>query len=110
MASTYTTRGQIAHHPFSIAITLLLVGEHRLVGITEGEIESLGREVSNDVGCVTSPQRDPTFVLDCATEALADTIVLALKTTSLQHLILLYDEDQHMLYVLQTIQVDPDRL
>lgn len=52
---TYTARGQITHHPFGIAVSLLFVREHRLVGVTEGEVESLSREVTNDVGSVTSP-------------------------------------------------------
>ena len=52
---TYTTRSQVAHHPLGIAVALLLVGEHRLVGVAEGEVEGLSWEVSNDVGRVSSP-------------------------------------------------------
>lgn len=86
--STYTTRGQVTHHPLGVAIPLFLEGEHRLVRITESEVEGLGREVSNDVRRVTSPQRQDTLVLGGSAEALADTIVLAIETTGLQHLIL----------------------
>lgn len=52
---SYTSRGQVTHHPLGIAIALFLVGEHGLVCIAERKIESLRREVSNDVGGVTTP-------------------------------------------------------
>lgn len=54
---TYTTRGDVAEHPPPVTITRTLVGEHGLVGVTEGEVEGLGREVTDDVGGVTSPKR-----------------------------------------------------
>ena len=88
MFRTYTTGGKVTHHPLSISIALLLVGEHGLVGVAESEVESLGREVTDNVGGVTSPQRHDTLRLGSTAEALDDTIVLALKTTGLQHLIL----------------------
>lgn len=86
--STYTTGGQVTGHPLSVTITLLLESEHGLVGVTEREVERLGREVTDDVGSVTAPQREDTLLLGGTAEALHDTIVLAVETTSLQHLIL----------------------
>jgi len=54
-SATYTAGGQVAHHPLKITITLLLEGEHSLIGITESEVKGLGGEVTDDVGSVTSP-------------------------------------------------------
>jgi hypothetical protein len=87
-AFTYTTGGQVTHHPLSVTITLLLVREHGLVGVTEREVERLGREVTDDVGSVTTPEREDTLLLGGTAEALSDTVVLAVKTTGLEHLIL----------------------
>jgi len=85
---THTTGGQVANHPLCVSITLLLVCEHGLVCIPEGEVEGLGWEVTDDVGRVTTPQGDNTLVASGTTEALDDTIVLAVQTARLQHLIL----------------------
>ena len=41
-----TTGSQVAHHPLSISITLLLKCEHRLVCVSEREVEGLGREAT----------------------------------------------------------------
>jgi hypothetical protein len=85
---TYTTRCQVTHHPLGVSITLLLEGEHRLVGVTESEVQGLGREVTDNVGSVTTPQRGNTFLCGGSSETLNDTIVFSVKTTRLQHLIL----------------------
>ena len=90
--STYTTRRKVTEHPLGIAIAVLLVGEPRLVGVAEGEVQGLGREVTNDVGSVTTPERQDPVVLSSATEAVNDTVVLAVQTTGTDHLIL--DGDQ----------------
>jgi hypothetical protein len=87
-AKTYTTRSQVTGHPLPVTITLLLEGEHGLVGVAESEVQGLGWEVTDDVGSVTSPQRDDTLLLCGSSEALNDAIVLAVKTASLDHLIL----------------------
>lgn len=89
MVQTYTTGGQVAHHPFGVSITLLLESEHGLVGVTEGKVEGLGREVTDDVGSVTSPESDNTLVGGGTLEAVANAGVLAVETTGLDHLILL---------------------
>lgn len=86
--TSHTTGGQVTGHPLGVSITLLLVGEHRLVGVTESEVESLGREVTDDVGGVSSPEGGDTLLLGGTTEALDDTIVLSVETTGLEHLIL----------------------
>lgn len=85
---TYTTGGKVTSHPLGVSITLLLEGEHGLVGITESEVQGLGREVTDDVGSVTTPQRGDTLLGGGSAEALDDTIVFPVKTTRLQHLIL----------------------
>lgn len=84
----YTTRCQVTHHPLGVSITLLLEREHGLVGVTESKVQRLGREVSDDVGGVTTPQRNNTLVLDGSREAVTDTVELSVQTARLQHLIL----------------------
>jgi hypothetical protein len=101
-AVTYTTGGQVTGHPLGVTITLLLVGEHGLVGVAESEVQGLGREVTDDVGSVTAPQGENTLVLGSSAEALGNTVVLAVETTGLEHLILRGVLDA-ILYVTQLI-------
>ena len=88
VVTTYTTGCQVTGHPLGVTVTLLLVGEHGLVGVAESEVQGLGREVTDDVGSVTTPQGENTLSLSCAPEAVGDTGVLAVETTGLEHLIL----------------------
>ena len=88
MADTHTTRGKVTGHPPPVAITLLLEREHGLVGVAEGEVEGLGGEVTEHVGRVTTPQRENTLIFGGTAEALDDTLVPAVETTRLDHLIL----------------------
>lgn len=85
---TYATGGQVTGHPLGVTVTLLLEGEHGLVGVAESEVERLGGEVTDDVGGVTTPQGEDTLLLRGSLEALDDTVVLAVETAGLQHLIL----------------------
>jgi hypothetical protein len=85
---TYTTRGQVTHHPLGITIPLLLVGEHFLVGVAEREVQGLRGEIADDIGRITTPQRDNAFIGSGASEAVHDAIVFAIKTASLDHFIL----------------------
>jgi hypothetical protein len=41
--TSHTTGGKVTHHPLGIAITLLLEGEHRLVGVAEGKLIVVSR-------------------------------------------------------------------
>ena len=88
LRKTYTTGGKVTGHPLGVTITVLLEGEHALVGITESKVQRLGWEVTDDVGSVSSPERSDTLLVDGTLEALGDTIVLAVETAGLQHLIL----------------------
>jgi hypothetical protein len=99
MERTYTTRGQVTSHPLGVSITFLLEGEHRLVGITESEVQGLGREVTDNVGSVTTPQRSNTFLGSGSSETLHDTIVLSVETTRLQHLILGEGQSKCQIYI-----------
>lgn len=86
--ATYTTRGQVTEHPHAVAITVLLEAEHLLELVTESKVQGLGREVSDDVGSVTTPQGQDTLVGGGTLEAVGDTGIAALETTGLDHLIL----------------------
>lgn len=85
---TYTTGGQVTSHPLGVTVLVLLVAEHLLELVAEGEVQGLGREVSDDVGSVATPQGHDTLVGGGTLEAVTNTGVLAVETTSLQHLIL----------------------
>ena len=52
-------------------------------GLTEGEVQSLGREVTDDVGGVTTPEREKALVPVGAAEAVADALVGGSQTTLL---------------------------
>jgi len=80
---SYTARSQVTHHPLCVTISLFLEREHRFIGITKGEVKGLRREVSNDIGSVTPPQRYRTLIFDGSTEAFDDTIVFTIKTSGL---------------------------
>ena len=88
LCKPYTTRRQIAHHPLGVSISLFLVREHRLVGIAEGEVESLGGKVSDDIGSVASPKGEYTFIFRSAGKALHDPSIFAVQASRLEHLIL----------------------
>lgn len=60
---------------------------------TEGKVEGLGREVTNDVGSVASPERKETLITVSAREAVDDALVGSGETTLLDHLILVLDQE-----------------
>jgi hypothetical protein len=88
-----TTGGQVTSHPPAVAITVLLETEHGLELIAESEVQGLGREVTDNVGGVTTPQGHGTLVSHGALEAVTDTGVAAVETAVLDHLILVLDEE-----------------
>ena len=50
-----TTRREVTGHPLGVAVTLLVEREERLVVVLEGKVEGLRREVTDDVGRVSTP-------------------------------------------------------
>ena len=50
---------------------------------TEGKVERLGREVTDDVGSVATPQRNETLVAVGADEGVTDTLVRAVEAALL---------------------------
>ena len=60
---------------------------------TEGKVQGLGREVTDNVGSVATPERDQAVIRIGATEAVHNTLVRARETTLLDHLILVLDEE-----------------
>ena len=51
--------------------------------LTEGEVQGLGREVTDNIGSVTPPQRDQTLILVGTRETVNDTLVRMRETTLL---------------------------
>lgn len=85
---TYTAGCQVTGHPPPVSITILLVAEHRLEGVAEGEVQGLGWEVTDNVGSVTTPEGNETLIGHGAAEAVANAGVWTVETTALEHLIL----------------------
>lgn len=83
-----TTGSQVTGHPHGVAITVLLEAEHLLELVAESEVQGLGREVTDDVGGVTTPQGHDTLVSHGALEAVTNASVAAVQTAGLDHLIL----------------------
>ena len=53
------------------------------MGLTEGEVQGLCREVTDNIGRVTSPQRNHTLILVGTREAVNNTLVWVRETTLL---------------------------
>merc|ERR1719461_28979 len=67
-------------------------GESYLDGILEGEVQSLGGEVSKHVGQVSSPERVDSLSLHDPGAAVYDALVGPVKPALLDHLILVLDQ------------------
>ena len=51
--------------------------------LTEGKVQGLGREVTNDVGCVSTPEGDKTLITVGADKAVGNALVGRSETTLL---------------------------
>ena len=56
--------------------------------LTEGKVQGLGGEVTDDVGSVATPQGHDTLIGSGTAEAVSNAVVLAVETALLDHLIL----------------------
>jgi hypothetical protein len=72
---------------------ILRAGKHGLDGVLEGKVKSLGWEVSEDVGQVTSPERDDALGSEGSLAAVDDAAVWLVESALLDHLILVLDEE-----------------
>jgi len=88
-----TTRGQISGKPDPVSILILLETEQLLEVILEGKVQGLGGEITDDVGQVSSPERDDTLLSSDTPGAIHDSLVGFSQTTALQHLILVLDQE-----------------
>jgi len=88
-----TTGGKVTSHPLHVTITVLLVAEHGLELVAESEVEGLSREVTDDVGSVSTPQSHDALIGGGTLEAVGNASIPAVKTTSLDHLILVLDKE-----------------
>ena len=88
-----SSRGKVTGHPECVTVLGLGVGEQRLVVILESEVEGLGREVTDDVGGVSSPERDESLIGVGTSSAIGDTLVRSSKTSRLEHLTLVLDQN-----------------
>jgi hypothetical protein len=87
-----TTGSKVTHHPHPVALGLL-EAEHLLELVLEGKVKSLSGEVSDDVGGVSSPERNNTLLGGGSLEAVNDTGVGSRKSALLDHLLLVLDEE-----------------
>jgi len=92
-STSSTTRCQVSCEPFPVAISLLVITEHSLELIFEGKVQGLSGEVSDDVGQVSSPEGNESFISDNSGEAIRNSLVRLSETTSLDHFILILDQE-----------------
>lgn len=72
-----TSRCQVASKvPPELGVLVNAIKEDLLVLVLEGEVEGLGREVSDDIGKVTSPEREEPLLLGDTDNAVHDTFVM----------------------------------
>jgi len=90
-----TSRSEVTGEPFPIAVLFLAETKHTLELIFEGEVEGLGGEVSKNVGQVSSPKGNKSFLADHSRETIADSLVGFSQTTRLDHFILVLDQELH---------------
>lgn len=72
-------RGKVAEEESPELVLLDAVHEELLVLVLEGEVQGLGREVTDDIGQVTAPERAETLFLGHADEAVHDALVLVFR-------------------------------
>jgi len=87
-----TTRSQVTGEPSPVTVSLLVLVEHTLELVLEGEVQGLSGEVTDDVSHVASPHGVKTLILYGTSEAVANTLVGVGETTLFDHLILVLDE------------------
>jgi len=87
-----TTGSNVTSEPLGVTLGLLET-EQGLEVVLEGKVQSLGGEVTEHVGGVTTPQGSETLVPVGPGEAVTDTLVRVGKTTLLDHLVLVLDEE-----------------
>merc|ERR1712048_950902 len=85
--SGHTTRQDVHGELLGLA-GILGGGEGDLNGILEGKVKSLSREVSEHIGQVSSPEGVDSLSLEHSGGAVNDTSVRLVKTSLLDHLIL----------------------
>jgi len=92
-STSSTTGSQVTGEPGPVTISVLILVEHTLELILESKVQSLGREVTDNVSSVTSPERDSTLILHGTSETITDTLVRGSETTLLDHFILVLDQE-----------------
>jgi hypothetical protein len=83
-----STRGKIAERPPPVAVTLLLKGKHRRVGIAESEVQSFLWEVTDNNRGVTAPEGGDALLGYDTLEALVNAGVGLGEMTQAEQLIL----------------------
>jgi hypothetical protein len=76
-----STRGKIAERPPPVAVTLLLKGEHRRVGIAKREVQGLLWEVTDNIRGAAAPKGGNALLSDNTLEALVNAGVGLGETT-----------------------------
>mmetsp|Transcript_53448 Transcript_53448/g.128715 ORF Transcript_53448/g.128715 Transcript_53448/m.128715 type:complete len:345 (+) Transcript_53448:125-1159(+) len=85
------TGSHVAEEPGGVAV-LALAAEHGLELVLEGEVQGLGREVTDHVGGVATPQRADALVRGNAAEAVHHALVGLGQAALLDHLVLVLDQ------------------
>ncbi|KAH3663715.1 hypothetical protein OGAPHI_005116 [Ogataea philodendri] len=86
-----TTGSQVTSEPWPVTL-LLLETKHLLELVLESKVQSLGWEVSDNVGGVTFPERRETLLSESSLETFTNTVVSLSESTLFDHLVLVLDQ------------------
>ena len=96
--TSQTTRGHVDHEEFGEFSVLVGLREHGLDGILKGKVESLGGEITDDVGQVSTPESLNSLFLGHTDKAVDNTSVTGnFSADNLRVSILGLDEELHTL-------------
>jgi len=87
-----TTGGDVTSEPLPVTV-LLPETEQGFEVVLEGKVQSLGGEVSDNIGGVTSPERVETFLSVGPGETVTDTLVRGRQSALLDHFILVLNQE-----------------
>ena len=75
--------------PSPVAVLVLFETKHTFEVVLEGKVQGLSREVTEDIGHVTTPELTEALFLDDTGETVANALVGGRETTGFDHLILI---------------------
>lgn len=91
--SSESSGGEVAEEPGEISVSVLVLVEHSLEVVLEGEVQGLGGEVSEHVGEVSFPEGSDSLLSDDSVSAVHDAGVSLGEGSVLEHLVLVLESE-----------------